>query len=169
VRWYHLSNANAITVAQARKLANEIMYKVAQGQDPQADRKASRHSGTFEELAKRYVEEYAKKTNKSWESTQDLIKSYVLPKWGKLSAADIVRSDAKTLKSGIAAPIVANQVLASTSAIFSWAIKEELAGIKINPCIGVARNPTKKRERVLSNSEVPLFWKEFDMSCTRFC
>jgi integrase len=63
---------------------------------------------------------------------------------------------------GIAAPITANQVLASASAIFTWAIKEEFAGIKINPCNGVERNPTQSRERVLSDSEIPLFWASFD-------
>jgi hypothetical protein len=41
-RWYHLASVNAITVAQARKLANEIMYQVAQGKDPAAERKAMR-------------------------------------------------------------------------------------------------------------------------------
>ena len=62
----------------------------------------------------------------------------------------------------IQAPIVANQVLASASAIFTWAIKEEFAEIKINPCHGVERNATQSRDRVLSESEVPRFWAEFE-------
>jgi integrase len=53
-------------------------------------------------------------------------------------------------------------VLASASAIFSWAIKEELAGIKINPCAKVDRNDTNERERILSDSEIPKFWTAFD-------
>ena len=51
----------------------------------------------------------------------------------------------------IAAPVLANQVLASASAIFSWAIREEL--IKDNPARLVDRNKTGIRERVLSDSE----------------
>ncbi len=43
------------------------MNQVAKGKDPQADRRAHRQLGTFEELASRYVEEYAKKKNRSWE------------------------------------------------------------------------------------------------------
>jgi integrase len=160
-RWYHIANANAINVKAARKLAGEIMVEVANNKDPAADRKASRHAGTFEGLAARYAKHAATK-NKSWESTDALIKSYVLPKWGKLQVADITRSDAKALKAGISAKITANQVLASVSAIFSWAIREEISGIKLNPCHGVERNPTKSRERILSNSEVPKFWKAFD-------
>jgi integrase len=160
-RWYRLAAADAIDVAQARKLANEIMYQVANGKDPAADRKACRHAGTFEDLANRYAN-YAKTVNKSWQRTDALIKSNVIPKWGKLQAADITRADVKALKTGIAAKITANQVLASISAIFSWAIREEIGGIKINPCHLVERNPTKNRERILSDSELPKFWKAFD-------
>jgi integrase len=57
-------------------------------------------------------------------------------------------------------PILANQVLASASAIFSWGMRQDL--ITENPCRGVERNKTKSRERILSDSEVPLFWSAFD-------
>ena len=55
--------------------------------------------------------------------------------------------------------ILANQVLAATSAIFTWAVAQEL--LPNNPCRGVARNPTMSRERVLSDTEVPMFWRAF--------
>jgi integrase len=60
----------------------------------------------------------------------------------------------------IEAPVLANQVLAATSAVFSWATKEEI--LTVNPCRGVDRNATMSRERVLSDSEVPKFWLAFD-------
>ena len=161
VRWYHLANASAINVADARRLAGKIMVEVAEGKDPAAERKASRTTGTFEDLASQYAK-YAEKKNKSWAATDKLIKRYVVPKWGKLTAADILHGDANTLMAGIGAPVVANQVLKSASAIFNWAIRKEIGGVKINPCRLVEHNPTKSRERVLSDSEVPLFWKAFD-------
>jgi integrase len=160
-RWLHLADVTAIGLADARQLAYDAMHQVAQGKDPVAERKAHRHAGTFEELAEQYAG-YAKKKNKSWQSTDKLIRRYVLPKWSKLLAAEIVRADVKALRASISAPITANQVIANTSAIFAWAIREEISGITINPCIGVERNPTHERERVLSASEVPLFWKAFD-------
>ena len=49
----------------------------------------------------------------------------------------------------IDAPIVANQTLAAASAIFSWAIRQEI--LTVNPCKLVDRNPTTDRERVLSD------------------
>ena len=60
----------------------------------------------------------------------------------------------------IEAPIVANQTLAAASAIFSWAIRQEI--LTVNPCQGVDRNPTAARERVLSDEEVRLLWPRLE-------
>jgi integrase len=159
-RWYHIGNADAVDLADARKLASRVMFQVAEGKDPAAEKKAERSKGTFEELATRYVEEYAKRKNKSWKQADALVRRHLLPRWGKLQAADISRSDVKAMMVRIDAPIVANQVLAAASAIFAWAIREDI--VKTNPCALVERNETKSRERVLSDSEIPKFWAAFD-------
>ena len=39
------------------------MFQVAENKDPCTERKLERGKGTFEELATRYVEEYAKRKN----------------------------------------------------------------------------------------------------------
>src|SRR5215510_4151517 len=74
VRWLHLADATAIDLVQARQLANEIMFEVAKGKDPQAEKKAQRSTGTFAELADRYRDEYAKKHNKSWKQADYLVR-----------------------------------------------------------------------------------------------
>jgi integrase len=160
-RWYKIADAGAIKLAEARKIANQVMYEVAQDKDPAAERRASRSTGTFDDLAERY-REYSKKKNKSWKQAEALVRVRLLPKWGKLMASDITRSDVKLLIGRIDAPITANQVLASASAIFSFAIREEIGGIKVNPCVGVERNKTTSRERVLSDGEIPKFWRALD-------
>jgi integrase len=159
-RWYHIGDVGAIDLADARKLAARVMFEVAEGKDPAAERKAARSKGTFEELATRYVEEYAKRKNKSWKQADTLVQRLLIPRWGKLQAAVISRSDVKTMMACIAAPVVANQTLAAASAIFAWGIKESV--VATNPCQLVERNPTKSRERVLSDSEIPKFWAAFD-------
>ncbi len=161
LRWYHVADASAIGLAEARKLANQIMYKVAQDQDPATERKASRNSHSFEDLAGRY-RKFSMGKNKSWNQADALVRKHLLPHWANLRAADISRSDVKAMMARIEAPIVANQTLAAASAIFSWAIKEEIAAIKNNPCRGVERNATKSRERILSDREIPQFWAAFD-------
>src|SRR5262245_17745534 len=159
-RWYHLGAVDAISLADARKLAAKIMLDVITGRDPAAEKRAARGAGTFGELASRYVEEHAKKRNKSWQQADYLVRRYLLPAWGRLSAQSIARSDVRAVVGKIAGPSLANQVLAAASAIFSWAVKQEL--VEINPCRGVERNETRSRERVLADAQVPLFWRAFD-------
>ena len=151
-RWYTIGKVGAIDLKDARKLAAQVRLKVATDIDPQAERKAARSQGTFEELAKQYVEQHAKKKNKSWRQSDALVQKHLLPRWGKLQASTISRSDVKTVIAGIASPGVANLTLASASAIFSWAIKEEIGGVKVNPCQRVDRLEMRSRERVLMTS-----------------
>jgi integrase len=159
-RWLHLGDARAIGLADARTLAAEAMLAVARGKDPAAEKRAERGAGTFAELAECYVEHHAKRRNKSWAQADKLIRRHALPRWGKLQAASIRRADVRAMMSRIEAPVLANQVLAAVSAVFSWAIKQEVIGT--NPCRGVDRNATRSRERVLSDSELPRFWSAFD-------
>jgi integrase len=159
-RWLHLGDASAIGLADARTLAAEAMLAVARGKDPAAEKRAERGAGTFADLAATYVERYAKKRNKSWAQSDYLVRRYLLPRWGKLQASTITRGDVRTLLAKIEAPVLANQVLAAASAIFGWAVKQEIIGG--NPCRGIERNDTRSRERILSDSEVPKFWHAFD-------
>jgi integrase len=159
-RWYHIGNADAIGLSDARKLASRVMFQVAEGKDPAAEKKAEHSKGTFDELATSYVEEHAKRRNRSWKQADALVRRHLIPRWGKLQAADISRSDVKAAMNSVTAPIVANQTLAAASAVFTWAIREEI--VKVNPCALVERNETKSRERVLSDSEIPTFWRAFD-------
>jgi integrase len=159
-RWLTLGAADAIGLADARVLAAEAMLAVARGKYPAAEKKAERSRGTFEELAARYVDEHAKKHNKSWKQADALVRRFALPAWGKLQAASIVRDDIKTMLAKIEAPVLANQVLAAVSAIYTWAVKEGI--VTANPAKLIDRNPTRSRERVLAGSEVPAFWQAFD-------
>ena len=132
------------------------MVQVAEGGDPHADRLALRGRGSFEQVARRYVEEHASKRNKSWRQADALVTRYLLPRWAKLDIGSIRRADVKAAIAAIAAPVLANQVLAAASAIFSWAVRQEI--IAANPCSGVERNDTTSRERVLSDAEIAAFW-----------
>src|SRR5262245_30563786 len=72
-RWFHIGDARAISLADARRLAAKIMVLVAEGGDPHADRLALRGRGSFEQVAARYLEEYAKRKNKSWRQAAALV------------------------------------------------------------------------------------------------
>jgi integrase len=158
-RWLHLGPADAIALGDARTLAKEAILAVAKGGDPAADKKAERSQGTFAELHASYLEQHAKRKNKSWAQADALIRRNALPLWGGRKASVITRSDIKQMMRGIEAPIAANQTLAAVSAVFTWGVREEL--VAVNPCKLVERNPTTSRERVLSASELPQFWQAF--------
>lgn len=160
-RWYHIGAADAIGLADARRLAAKVILQVCEGRDPQALRRAERTAGTFQELADAYLI-HAKRVNKAWAAMRSLVERFLLPRWGRLRAADIARSDVKALVAKIEAPAVANLTLAAASAIFTWAIREDFGGVAVNPCSEVARHTMHARERVLSDSEIPLFWAAFN-------
>lgn len=161
-RWVHLGNAGAIPLTDARRLAARIMVQVAEGADPYADRLALRNRGSFEQVAARYVTEYASKRNKSWRQAETLVTRYLLPCWANLDIGSICRTDVKAAMAAITAPVLANQVLAAAGAIFSWAVRQEI--ITANPCSGVERNDTNSRERVLSDAEIVAFWPHLSAS-----
>lgn len=121
-RWYSIGSVDAIGLADARKLAREVLYKVDLGADPCEERKIARGSNTFEEVAKRYIEECAKCRNRSWRQSEKLIRHHLMPRWCKLQVDAITRLDARTAFRSIAAPMVANQTFAAASTIFSWDI-----------------------------------------------
>jgi integrase len=159
-RWYHVAVVGAIGLADARKLAARVMLQVAEGKDPQAERRASRDANSFEELAARHVKEHASKKNKSWRHTYRLVEKNILPRWGKLKVADISRVDVELLAGTMAdRPALCQQVLAAASAIFNFGMRKGV--VQINPCSQAERPETYARDRVLYESELPRFWEAF--------
>jgi integrase len=156
-RWYHIG---LVPLSDARRIAIKLKLAVAEGRDPVTERQTERGAGTFAELAQRYVEEYSRRKNKSWAQADALVKKHLLPRWARLPAKNITRAEVRAAVGRIEAPVLSNQVLATASALFSWAVRMEV--VPFNPCKGVERNKMRSRERVLSDVELPLFWLEFD-------
>lgn len=157
-RWLHLGDADILPLSEARELATATMLQVIRGKDPASEKKATRGT-SFAQLAARYVEEHAKRKNKSWRQADYLLRRHVLPLWGDLNAEVLKRSDVRALLGKIDGPSLSNQILASVSAVFSWACNQEL--LSTNPARGVERHAKVSRDRVLSEAEVKLFWQAF--------
>jgi len=156
-RWYRIGPA-AMGTGVARQMAKELIGDVARGRDPHTERTAERGGATFAAPHIRYLEEHAKKNNKSWKQAEALIKRHALPTWGNLTAKEITRAQVKALIGKLSAdrPVLANSVKAAISAVFTFGVKEEV--IAINPCKGVDDNKTQDRDRKLHEAEVPVFW-----------
>jgi integrase len=158
--WYHLGNAATVPLGEVRKIVIGLAARIARGENPSTERRAERKSGTFGDLATEYVERYASKNNKSYRQAEKLVTRYLLPKWKTMKAVSIERRDVRAALDRIEAPVLRNQVLAAASAIFSWAIDNDI--LKINPCQNIKRNPVKSRDRKLSETEVSRFWQVFE-------
>jgi hypothetical protein len=77
-RWYTIGAADAIALADARRMAAELMLEVLRGKDPAAEKRAEHNASTFAELAQKYIDQDAKKRNRSWKATDAIIRRHVL-------------------------------------------------------------------------------------------
>jgi integrase len=153
-RWFTIGDG--VLLSDARRIAARLRLAVFEGRDPAAERKAERDAGTFGELARRYVEEWSKRRNRSWEQADYLVRAHLLPRWGARIAREITRADVRAAIGAIASPSVANQTLKAASAIFSFGVRME--ALALNPVRGIERHKLPSRARVLSDSEVAAFW-----------
>ncbi|HZP43964.1 MAG TPA: Arm DNA-binding domain-containing protein [Candidatus Binatia bacterium] len=60
-----LGPEDALSLADARAKAKDMLARVRLGEDPAADKRAEREAATFEELAHEYVERHAKRRSSS--------------------------------------------------------------------------------------------------------
>jgi integrase len=152
----------AVKLVDARELARESQRSVAKGGDPAIEKKAARAALTFGELARTYIDDYAKVNKKSWQEDQRQLDADLLPKWksrpaGELKAEDLLAILNAKVRNG--SPVAANRVRALVSRVFTFGAQQRLVPATANPVIGV-RKPTKEasRDRVLTAEEVRRIW-----------
>lgn len=152
------------TLADARIEHGEIRKLLRKGKDPRQLRReakqAEQTAGTVGELAKEYLDRYAKKHKKSWKEDERILNKDILPEWRDRKAKDITRRDIIRLLDGImdrGAPVSANNALARISRLFWFAVDRGI--LEASPCVGIrAPGPKGTRDRVLSEDEVRTFW-----------
>ena len=156
-----------LSLADARQQAKDALAAAAKGLNPAEEKRAGRKAETFAELAERYLEEYAKPNKRSWTRDKEILDRDVLPKIGRLRANKVTRADVRELLRGIVArgaPVMANRTFEVVRGVFNWAMREEVAGITVNPCTQM-RPPggeEASRERALSDAEIMAFWTRLD-------
>ena len=143
-----------VSVRAAREKAAEVTLAVMRGQDPAPEKLCP--ATIFSAVAHRYVEEHAKLKNKSWQHASKLVRRYLLPSWVEVEVTAITRADVRRVIGKIQAPMLANQVRLAASAIFTWAVSQDI--VPNNPCRGIEGNTPTSRERILSDAEVKMFW-----------
>jgi integrase len=162
-RWYRLGAANRLGLSSARDVVRHLNARLVldPAYDPQAEKVANRTQGTVDDLVERYIAGHLVNLKSGSQGTF-LLRRYVSSTIGKMAAADVQRSDIRTLLGGISSASLRQQVLANVGGLFSWAIRNDYLAVAANPAKGIEQRKATARERVLSASELPVFWHGFD-------
>lgn len=158
-----LGSAARLNLADARRMARDVLGRVARGEDPQGDRLAARRvraagAATFRQVAERLLAkaELGARTRREW---RYLLDGHVLPVLGDRNPENVLRADVRELVASIAdrTPTRANDVLKVIRWVYARAIEDEI--VSRNPCVGL-RKPAKEhpRERTLTNPELRALW-----------
>ena len=163
LRWYSIDRFGAVGLAEARQIARTIRARAALNQDPQADKLAQRSGDTLDNVYKQYLENKLKVggRTKSWQQPDKLMRRYILPTLGARKVKDITRQDLWRIFDKLGnRKSLANQVMASASSVFNWAVRREI--IRDNPCRAIDRHKTQASTRYLTNDEIRTVWPLFE-------
>ncbi|GEO18205.1 tyrosine-type recombinase/integrase [Microvirga aerophila] len=151
-----------LPLAEARDRARRHRTTIADGGDPQRHRKANREAAknilTFDALAERYLQEYAKPRKASWKNDVGYLKR-PRAKLGNKPAAAVTRRDVIDLLDGIKvdAPVSANRTQTVLVTMFNWAVEGEL--LEASPISGLKKRAQEQaKDRTLSDDEIRVLW-----------
>lgn len=156
-----------MTLANARRRADELRVQVANGLNPSDERKRERETRAtkaFGAVSDRYLKEWAERQKAASSTDKDrrALDKHILPKWRFKNIASLRRSDISELCEGIVSagtPVQANRVQALISKIFSFAVDKGI--LDANPCRGMQRagGAEAAATRYLLDPEIAAFWK----------
>ena len=148
----------AITVEQARKLAQEQIGLIASGRDPAAERHARRHAPTFAELEGLYLERHA--VHKKSASNDVTLLNLHLAGWRSRRLSAITRADVSTRHAEMGAAgstTNANRMVALVRSMFNLAQDWGLHSGP-NPAARIKFFKEVKRDRFVTPNELPRLW-----------
>jgi integrase len=158
-RRMNLGNVAKVRLDDAKDEAKKIFGRVANGEDPAAQKTAAREdaSRTLGAIVAQYLEA------KSDRRRHDSLRYQLERLWGPLhglALGAINRATVATRINAIASghgPVAANRARSTLSSMYRWAIGEGL--YDVNPVIGTnKREESGPRERALSDEEAAALW-----------
>ena len=158
-----ISDANSITLKQARTLCDGYRTKLAMGEDIFQQKQAARSVPTFAQFIDEQYLPHVKTYKRSWGTDVSLLNNHLLPRFGKRYMDDITRQDIVKMhlerKASGAAAGSANRLMIMMRYIFNLALRWEVPGVKDNPTKNVPLMPeNNKRERYLSPEEARVLY-----------
>lgn len=152
----HLGGYPDMKIPQARKLAAIKKGEIANGRNPQEEKRHIRKEVTLGSFFQDYMERYSKLHKKSWREDISAFKQF-LSHWESRKLSSIKKHEVQKLheeigkKNGI---YQANRALERVRALYNKAIEWGWEGM--NPAVGIKKFKEKKRDRFALPSEIPL-------------
>jgi integrase len=160
-RRMNLGLVSAVKAQAARDIAAKLHAQVTLGEDPalQKVEAKAKASDTLGALVTKYLDRQRKELRpNSLRAVTRYLGNYFAP----LHRTPVANVDRKAIANVLdkiehdAGTVSRNRARTTLSALFSWAMQEGLA--ESNPVIGTGVRQERKRERVLSASELRLIW-----------
>jgi integrase len=150
-----LGDYGILTLADARRIARDMLRIVAEGKDPLIEREKLKQAPTMLELWERYERDHLPtKKASSQRNDEGLWRLYLAPKLAEKKVSDVGSNDIYSVHKALAdKPATANRVVALASKMLSLAEVWQYRPVNTNPCGVVARNPENKRKRYMKGEE----------------
>lgn len=148
-----LGRVTDFAIEQARKLARAAFAQVAEGQDPNADRRKDQTAPTVADLEARYTKEWAKPFKKPASQRIDAQnwRLYILPALGAMKVREVTKGDVLSVYGSLSTkPATGIQCLALMSKAFNLAEDWGWRDQNTNPCHRVKRYTLNKRQLILT-------------------
>lgn len=148
-----------LTIEQARKEVDKLNAKIAEGINPNEEKRAIRNEITLGELFNQYLEQHAKIYKKSWQEDQSQFRRY-LSDWGAKKLSAITKKQIQKLHADVGTNnghYAANRLLALLHIMFNKAI--EWGWEYPHPAHGIKKFKEKSRDRFIQSDELPRFFE----------
>ncbi len=157
-RQLRIADARDLSLAQARRQADQLRAQIALGHDPAEVALANAQMPTLAQFVERQYLPYVRGYRRSWTTDLSLLRNHLLPKFGTqtldaITREDVVRIHHAQLAAGYA-PGSANRLVILLRYIYNLALRWEVNGLLRNPAKDVPLfEENNQRERYLSSDE----------------
>ena len=187
-----LGSADSLSLADVRALANDLLKKVALGEDPAEEKRLARKKATEEKkrkhltffdaatqwVAERKAGNYWRYNQKGESNTLSRLHNHVFPHIGEMKIDEIEPEDIRNMLLPIWNRSPSTKVLADVRAVFRWSIALRLRQNRENPAewsgaLGVLMEPYEKTPKAEENfsgldfHEIPKFVQEISALYSR--
>jgi integrase len=156
------------TPDMAREEALALLRKIADGIDPNQEKRATRRAPAATEAVALFAEfldkHHKAKGNRYWREHKRGFDHDVGPIWQGRSIKSITRRDVIDVLDRIAARgagVQANRVRTTLSGFFNWCVDRDL--VDASPVVRIPKTDAEReRDRALDNDEIRRFWRGCD-------